>query len=531
MANTTPADADHWRRVDVLLTEALALAPADREAWIAGLAAADLPLVPLLRRMLDRASVEGDGFMSRPASATVMGGMTEETNLERPGADVGPYRLIRELGSGGMGRVWLAERTDGSLQRQVALKLPRMGWARGVAERLVQERDALAALEHPHIARLYDAGSAQGGRPYIAMEYIEGAPITDYALTKACTVAERLKLFLQVVSAVAYAHAHLIVHRDIKPQNILIGENGVAHLLDFGAAKLLSRDEAEPLTRQIGGAMSPDYASPEQIRGERITVASDIYSLGILLYELLTGARPYRLQRLTGAALEEAILKADVPRASAAPTLEAAYARQLRGDIDAIIAKATNRDPADRYGSAQALAEDVARHLAGEAVLAQPQSRSYRTWKFVQRNRLAVGATAGVLLALGIGAVVSLWQAGVARQQAARAARVQEFVTSIFTQAVPKTGVGGTVTAFDLLGVAAQRIDTELDDDPAVAAELGVIIADSYDALGYVAETEPVLRKAVERAERSFGPNGAVTLDAQIALISATMLNDPSGAL
>jgi serine/threonine-protein kinase len=220
-----------------------------------------------------------------------------------------------------------------------------------------------------------------------------------------------------------------------------------------------------------------------------------------------------------------------VPRASAAPTLEAAYAHQLRGDIDAIIAKATNREPADRYGSAQALAEDVARHLAGEAVLAKPQSRSYRAWKFVQRNRLAVGATAGVLLALGIGAVVSLWQAGVARQQAARAARVQEFVTSIFTQAVPKTGVGGTVTAFDLLGVAAQRIDSELDDDPAVAAELGVIIADSYDALGYVAETEPVLRKAVERAERSFGPNGAVTLDAQIVLISATMLNDPSGAL
>lgn len=531
MTTTTRGDPDRWRRIDALLTEALALDPAARENWLAALPAADQPLRPLLARMLARAHQPTDGFMRESVQSRVLGEIDGESALERPGAEIGPYRLIRELGTGGMGRVWLAERTDGSVRRQVALKLPRMGWARGVAERLTQERDALAALEHPHIARLYDAGSVQGGRPYIAMEFVDGLPLSDYVREHSPGTAERLRLFLQVTSAVAYAHANLVVHRDLKPQNILVGADGQAHLLDFGAAKLLGRDEELQLTRQVGPALSPDYAAPEQIRGERVTIATDIYALGVVLFELLTGERPYRLRRVSDVALEEAILQADVPLASGVRGLPPRVARALRGDLDAIIDKATQRDPAQRYASVQALADDIERHLAGEPVLAQRPGAAYRVWKFAKRHRFGVGAAAAVILAIGIGGVVSLWQANEARQQAARAERVKDFVISIFTQAVPRTGVGGVVTAKDLLAVAAQRLDGELADDPGVAAEIGVIVANSYDALGYTNETVPILRTAVERARRALGPDAPVTLDAELLLVSGSMLEDPEGAL
>lgn len=526
----TNPDPEHWRRLDELLREALALPAEARADWLAARPDADQPLLPRLRRMLERTGAEADSFMSRPAAAEWLEA-GDGRLVEGPGTFVGPYRLLRELGTGGMGRVWLAERADGEWQRQVALKLPRSGWARGVAERLVQERDALAALEHPNIARLYDAGTADGGRPFIAMEYVDGRPINEYVQARGCDLRQRLELFLQVASAVAYAHSHLIVHRDIKPQNILVTEDGVAHLLDFGAAKLLGRDDDAMLTRQVGGAMSPDYASPEQIRGERITVASDVYSLGVLLYELLTDERPYRLRRQGAAALEAAIDAVDIPPASSRAGLHPRHARQLRGDLDAILGRALRRRPESRYSSVQALADDVGRHLAGEPVQAQPPGRLYLLRKFARRHRLFAGAAAAVLVAISAGALVSLWQASIARQEAARAARVKDFVTSIFTQAVPKTGVGGSVTATDLLAVAAHRLDTELADDPAVASELGLIIANSYDALGYTQETIPILRRAVDRADRAFGPYAAPTLDARIALVSSTMLGDPQGTL
>ncbi len=531
MTTTTRGDPEHWRRINALLTEALALAPEARESWLDSRTDADRALLPELRRMLARTGQSSDGFMRQSLQASVLAPVDHDAALETPGAEIGPYRLIRELGTGGMGRVWLAERIDGSVRRQVALKLPRLGWARGVAERLTQERDALATLEHPHIARLYDAGVVTGGRPYIAMEYVDGVVITDYIASRSCTLHERLQLFLQVVEAVAFAHANLIVHRDIKPQNILVTDAGSARLLDFGAAKLLGRDDEQHLTQQVGTALSPDYASPEQIRGERITVASDIYSLGVLLFELLTGERPYRLKRQGGAALEDAIVKAEIPLVSSVRTLAPGLAKQLRGDIDAIIARATHAHPARRYASAQALADDIERHLAGEPVLAQGPSGVYRLRKFARRYRYGVGTGVAVLIALGVGAAVSLWQANEARQQAARAERVKEFVISIFTQAVPKTGVGGTVTATDLLAVAASRLDRELADDPAVAAELGLIIADSYDALGYTNETVPILRTAVQRAEATLGPDAPVTLDAKLSLVSGIMLADPESAL
>jgi tetratricopeptide (TPR) repeat protein len=531
MSSSNPIDPRAWQRVDTLLSQALSLPDAEREGWLSELAPEDRPLESMLRSLLARAGVETDDFMRRPAMPRALEAIEAKSRPDRPGVEVGPYRLLREVGAGGMGTVWLAERADGTWQRQVAIKLPRSGWALGVAERLEQERDTLAALEHPNIARLYDAGVTDSGRPFIAMEFIDGKPIDVDVADRALAIEERLRLFLDVTSAVAYAHARLVVHRDLKPSNILVSQSGEVKLLDFGAAKLLRDEGASALTRMAGRALSPEYAAPEQIRNEAITVATDVYSLGVVLYELLTGQRPYRLQRNSVAALEEAIENADVPLASSRVAGNRKLARALRGDLDNILAKALQRDPADRYRNVEAFAEDIARHLAGEPVRARPGSASYRMLKFIRRHARAVSAAAAIVLAVGIGGGVAFWQANVARAEAARAERVKEFIASIFDQAVPRTGVGGVVAASDLLSAAAARLETELAADPSVAAELGVIIAQSFDMLGEPGKSEALVRRAVARAEESFGRTHPITLRGKILLSRELVRHDPPAAL
>lgn len=531
MSSSNPIDPRVWQRVDALLSQVLSLPDDEREGWLSELAPEDRPLESTLRGLLARAAVETDDFMRRPAMPRALEAIEAKSRPDYAGLEVGPYRLLREVGAGGMGTVWLAERADGTWQRQVAIKLPRSGWALGVAERLEQERDTLAALEHPNIARLYDAGVTASGRPFIAMEFIDGLPIDAYVAARASGVEDRLRLFLDVTSAVAYAHGRLVVHRDLKPSNILVSQSGEVKLLDFGAAKLLGDDNASALTRLTGRAMSPEYAAPEQIRNEQITVGTDVYSLGVVLYELLTGQRPYRMKRESAAALEEAIAQADVPLASSRASGNRKLARALRGDLDNILAKALLRDPAERYRSVEALAEDIARHLAGEPVHARPGNAAYRLMKFVRRHAGAVSAAAAIVLAVGIGGGVALWQAKVARAEAARAERVKEFIASIFSQAVPRVGVGGVVAASDLLSAAAARIETELADDPAAAAELGVIIADSFDRLGEQGKSEALLHSAVPRAEQYFGRTHPITLDGKILLGRELVRRDPSAAL
>src|SRR6185436_14101596 len=323
-----------------------------------------------------------------------------------PGDLVGPYRLVRELGAGGMGAVWLAERADGLIQRSIALKLPHLVTPRRaeLAERMAREREILAALDHRNIAKLFDAGLTAEGQPYLALEYVEGVPIDQYVRgagdAAALPLEQRLRLFLQVAHAVAYAHGKLVVHRDLKPANILVTANGGVRLLDFGIAKLLDDGEARAtqLTRLSGGAFTPEYASPEQILGEPLTVASDVYSLGVVLYELLTGTRPYRLKRDSLGALEEAILQAAPARPSeiAPPELRKA----LRGDLDTIVPKALKKNPAQRYATVNAFAEDLACYLQDRPVQARPDSSTYVLRKFVARNRLAVGASAATLLVI-----------------------------------------------------------------------------------------------------------------------------------
>ncbi len=448
--NDLPPDPEQLRRVNALLEAALEL-PADRrEDWLQALPAADRDLQPLLRRLLARAGQDGDHFMRHAPGLELAGlaaladGSDDGVVADTPGDVVGPYRLLRLLGEGGMATVWLAERIDGSLHRQEALKLPRSGWAIGLAQRMARERDILATLEHPHIARLYDAGVTAAGRPWLAMEHVTGVPIDQHCRTQSLDVPARLRLFLQVAEAVSHAHARLVVHRDLKPSNILVTAAGDVRLLDFGVAQLVHDDTAArgTLTQLIGRAVTPDYAAPEQLSGRPVGVAADVYSLGVVLHELLAGVRPYRLSRDTPAALEEAILSADLQPASTQCT-DPRIARALRGDLDTILFKAMRKDPAQRYRSVEAFAADLERHLAGEPVQARPAGLAYRLGKFVRRHRVGVVAGAAVAAALVAGTTLATWQAREAareRDQArallARNEAVNEFLGMLFTEAV-----------------------------------------------------------------------------------------------
>src|SRR5262245_13619881 len=356
-------DQEIWPWLSRLLDEWLELPPESRAGWLDHLGPECARVAPVLRKLLLAREEAGfDRFLERPPSIPD----STETVLPEfsPGMTIGPYRLLRELGHGGMGVVWQAERADGALKRPIALKLPVGGAHAGLAERFGRERDILGQLTHPHIARLYDAGIAGLGQPYLAMEYVDGETITRYCDRNTLGIKPRLQLFLDVLGAVQCAHASLVVHRDLKPSNILVTTAGEVRLLDFGIAKLLTGGEAleTELTRIGGRALTPDYASPEQILGEPVTTASDVYSLGVVLYELLSGTRPYRLKRDTRGGLEEAIVAADTPRPSQAARDEERagtrgltaqrLARTLTGDLDAIVLKALQKQPSRRYATA-----------------------------------------------------------------------------------------------------------------------------------------------------------------------------------
>jgi serine/threonine protein kinase len=408
--------AADWPAISALLDELLALSQTEQAAWVDALADERARFKDKLKLMLSaRGDGETDQFLNQLPSLPHLA-QASPWEAASAGMRVGPYRLISELGRGGMGTVWLAERADGQFKRQVALKLPQMAWDGSLAERLMRESDILASLTHPNIARLYDAGTDEHGRPYLAMEVVEGSSIDDYCKARGADVRQRLELLLQVCDAVAHAHAQLVIHRDLKPGNILVTANGQVRLLDFGIAKLMEGDRTEEsaLTRISGRALSLDYASPEQIRGDPIGAASDVYSMAVLAYELLAGKPPYRLKRGSAAEREEAIMQAIPARASdlaATPALR----KRLRGDLDAILNKALKKAPTDRYPTIAALAEDIERHLDGRPVLARPESRSYLVRRFIGRHRVAVAALAAVILALSLGLAMALWQTRVAR--------------------------------------------------------------------------------------------------------------------
>jgi eukaryotic-like serine/threonine-protein kinase len=513
-----------WVTLRQLLDAALELAPSAREAWVAQLDPRHQALKPRLRALLSHAeSAAAEALLNTlPKLGPPAGGRRAEP-AALSGTCVGPYRLLRPIGEGGMATVWLAERTDVLQLRRVALKLPHPAWRRAdLAERMVREREILSTLEHPHIARLYDAGVADDGQPYLALEYVEGVPIDVFCRSRGLGVRQRLALFLQVAKAVAHAHAQLVVHRDLKPSNILVTAVGEVRLLDFGIARLLERGVAEESdhTRETGRALTPDYAAPELIQGRPTGTAADVYSLGVVLYELLAGVRPYRLDRQTRRGLEEALAQV-APRRPSELASERKLQRALRGDVDTIVMKAIRPLPADRYTTVGALAEDIERHLVGRPVAARPDAWSYRLARFVARKRGAVLSVALVGATLLAGVAVATWQARLAQAERRHADEVKNFITGVIRDADPAAGRGKPLEAVELLRHARSRLQQIDAARVALRVELLSVTGEALLNLGDTGSAESLLRDAVDEAARGLAPTQELALRARLLLAAA----------
>lgn len=480
-------DAERWQRLSPLLDALLDLQSGARGEELDRLRATDPALAAELETLLADAD-EGDDFLRDPLPGI--------HPASRQGSRLGPYRLERLLGEGGMGQVWLAERADGLYRRQLALKLLRPGYADpNLRLRFSREREILARLQHPNIARLLDAGVGEDDQPYLVLEYVEGVPLTDYCRAHALPVDERLRLFLQVCAAVSHAHANLIVHRDLKPSNMLVAAGGEVQLLDFGIAKLLDRADGEAThPRTEVRAFTLHYAAPEQVRGEPVSTLTDVYSLGVVLYELLAGDKPYRLRRQSDAEWERAILEVSPPKPSVAvqrlaeagqmePAQARRLARRLRGDLDNIALKALDKVPARRYGSVEALSRDVRRHLEGRPVEARPPRIGYRLQKYFQRHRwgMALGSLAVLALVAALG--LALRHAQEARREAARAQAMQRLVLGLFDHAAGTQRSEGMALR-ELLSAGARRGEAELKEQPRARAELLGVLSRLYIGIG-----------------------------------------------
>jgi eukaryotic-like serine/threonine-protein kinase len=489
-----------WAQLRQLLDDALALDPAERMRWVDALGAEHEALKPPLRRLLERADQTGEA-----GRFDTMPHVSDEANATQPATPtVGPYRCLRLLGEGGMSSVWLAERTDVLLNRPVALKLPRAAWRHaGLAQRMAQEREILGLLDHPNIARIYDAGVATDGQPWLALEYVQGLPIDEHCRLHQLDLRARVALFKQVAEAVAHAHAKLVVHRDLKPSNILVTANGTVRLLDFGIAKLVGEAQAgQPeLTVNAARVMTPRYAAPEQVLGQPISTATDIYALGVLLFELLTGQGPYRLARDTAAALEEAVLHALPPRPSTVAT-DHKRARALRGDLDTIVLKALKKAPQERYGTATALADDLDHWLHDRPVRARPDSFGYRASKFVLRNRLGLAITGALLLSLTGGLAAALWQADRAQREAAKALAIKDYLVSLFAANDVEQHDGlrkRQQSVQQLLEQGAESLGTGLEAQPEVRDELQRVVGGLLQDLLI---TDAAIRLRQQRAQQ-----------------------------
>ncbi len=541
----TPEEAD---RVFDLVAEAGALEPAQRSAFLARAYVG-----------AERVRAEAESLLGFQGQAPRF---LEDPVLERglellgfgagddlkPGDTLGDYRVVSLLGSGGMGEVYLAD--DAVHGRQVALKLIGQGRAEEVRGRHFRhERKVLATLNHPHIARLYGSGVTAGGKAYLVMEYVEGERLDRYCQERGLDVAARLALFRKVCAAVAYAHQNLVVHRDLKPANIRVTPEGEPMLLDFGIAKLLDPESTFPRldpTVTMQGAMTPEYASPEQIKGEPITTASDVYSLGVVLFELLCGRRPYaHLKSRRPDELARAICEDEPPRPSTvathpAPTTAAAtlpagqvpvfrepaekWRRRLEGDLDNIVAKALQKESSRRYPSVPALSEDLRRHCEGLPVTARRDTLGYRAGKFVCRNKVGAAAAALLLLALLVGLATTTWQARLAKQERDRALIAQQqsqrlngFLEDLLASANPAR-MGKDVRVVDVLDTASAKLDTELADQPETLAQAHETLYRCYCSLGLFEPAERQARAALAAIHRVRAPEDLAVVQAESAL-------------
>jgi eukaryotic-like serine/threonine-protein kinase len=482
--------AERWRQVREVLYAAAQKDPAARARFLGERCGGDSGLRAEVERLL-AALDESGAFLEPPAPA----------GRDLSGGKIGPYLILEPAGQGGMGMVYRAVRED-DYRQEVAIKLvKREVETAALTARFRQERQALARLNHPNIARLLDGGSTADGRPYLVMEWVEGSSITAYANEQGLEVRQRLMLFLTMCDAVAHAHRNLVVHRDLKPSNVLITAAGAPKLLDFGIAKILAPeadDEPEPVTMTPAGgqALTPDYASPEQVRGEPLTTATDIYSLGATLYELLTGVRPHKFETRTPTEIERVVCERDIALPSAVAQAPGVPAAVLRGDLDNVVRKAMEKDAGRRYSHAEEFATDVRRYLEGRPVLARPGSAAYRARKFAARNKVLAVAAVAVTFALAAGLGLALWQANVARHQRELAER-----------------------RFELARRVADSLLYEINDR-------------IQDLAGSTAARELLLRRSLEYLDalsRESGSNAPLEMDVANAYMRAAMLQGVPG--
>jgi serine/threonine-protein kinase len=510
---------ERWQKVKAVLEDVLELEAQQRTAFLDVSCQGDEELRREVESLLASEPDLGD-FIETPVFRI----RSQDGTPLAEGQRVGVYRIVREIGRGGMGSVYLAERADEEFDRRVALKLIRRGMdTEEIVRRFRAERQILAHLDHENIAKLLDGGTTEDGRPYFVMEHVEGRPIDEECDARRLSIRRRLELFQQVCAAVHFAHQNLVVHRDLKPGNILVTAAGVPKLLDFGIAKLLDSDQPSALTRADLRPMTPEYASPEQVRGEAITTASDVYSLGVLLYRLLTGHPPYRPSTRGPQSLAKAICDEEPPRPSSVigrveevKKLDGSAARltpetvsqardgesrtlrrQLAGDLDNIVLKAMSKEPQRRYSSVDQLANDIGRHLQGLPVVARKDTLGYRTAKFVGRHKVGVALAAlFLLLVLGFSATVTVfWRQAVRERE--RATRVKDFLEALFSSSDPSHSQGETITAREVLDRGVQTIDVGLEDEPELRADLMAVMGNVYRRLGLYEPAKRLLEKSL----------------------------------
>ena len=527
--------ADRWRTVSPYLDQALEMAADQRASWLASIRARDAALAADLGALLaDHVEVHESHFLEQAVPLPRAG----LASLE--GQTLGAYRLVSRIGQGGMGSVWLAERCDGRFEGRAAVKLLNLALlGRAGEERFRREGNILARLTHPNIAHLVDAGVSPAGQPYLVLEHVDGLSIDRYCSEHALGIEARLRLFLDVLEAVAHAHANLIVHRDIKPANVLVRVDGQVKLLDFGIAKLLEGDaewgraqsaEASALTRDGGAALTPEYAAPEQVTGGQVTTATDVYALGVLLYVLLSGQHPVGPALRSPADLVRAIVERDPRRISDAVvgrtetpetlaqhaaqcgTTPARLHRTLHGDLDTIVAKALKKHAPERYASVTALADDLRRSLRHETISARPDTLRYRTTKFVRRHVRGVAMTAAILVLLsgvtGFYTTRLATERDRARREADKAAKVSELLTGLLTGADPYAtrATRGEPTVRGLLDAGVERVQKELVGQPEVQAEILTVMGRIYRRLGVYDKARPLLEEALALGRPVFGP-------------------------
>jgi eukaryotic-like serine/threonine-protein kinase len=527
-----PTASERWARVKELFDAAVEVAPHDRRAFLARECESDDALRAELESLLE-SDAQTNGFIEQPVLEMPRDLFEDSPDESILGRQFGAYQIIREVGRGGLGTVYLAARADDEYRKEVALKIVRRGLdTEDILQRFRNERQILAQLDHPNIARLIDGGTTGDGLPYFVMEYVKGEPITAYCDANTLPATERLALFRKVCAAVTYAHQNLVIHRDLKPSNILVTQSGEPKLLDFGIAKLLGPEE-ETLAPTMADqrAMTPEYASPEQIKGDKITTASDVYSSGVLLYELLTGQRPYRLNTRSAAEIARAITDQEPERPSTAlakrdgkSKIEIRNSKILRGDLDNIVLMAMRKEPARRYSSVGQFSEDIRRHLEGLPVIARKDTWNYRTGKFIKRNKIGIAGTAAVALALIGGLAAALWQADAARRERdvanaeqLKAMRINEFLQQMLSfsnqsvYSVAPVAQMKNVTVNQMLDEIAPRIEGELADQPEVRAQILRTIASAYASQGIYDKAEKNYRSALETQTRVFGTDHAET--------------------